>query len=109
MARGDRRTRFRDDRDRSKFLGHLAEGAERYGVNAHCYVLMVNHQAGSRLVRLFWRPECLAHFGFPLISGGSKGVTNDLSFSLLTYGFALTYKSEFKGIFILWEKDIGLD
>ena len=31
MARGDRREEiFRDDRDRWKFLGYLAEGAERY-------------------------------------------------------------------------------
>ena len=44
MARGDRREEiFRDDRDRSKFLGYLAEGAERYRVKVHCYVLMVNH------------------------------------------------------------------
>ena len=43
MARGDRREEiFRDDRDRSKFLGYLAEGAERYRVKVHCYVLMVN-------------------------------------------------------------------
>jgi len=44
MARGDRREEiFRDDRDRSKFLGYLAEGAERYRVKVHCYVLMENH------------------------------------------------------------------
>ena len=44
MARGDRREEiFRDDRDRLKFLGYLAEGAERYRVKVHCYVLMVNH------------------------------------------------------------------
>jgi REP element-mobilizing transposase RayT len=44
MARGDRRDEiFRDDRDRSKFLGYLAEGAERYRVKEHCYVLMENH------------------------------------------------------------------
>src|ERR1700720_888375 len=43
MARGDRREEiFRDDRDRSKFLGYLAEGAERYRVKVHCYVLMEN-------------------------------------------------------------------
>ena len=29
--------------DRSKFLGYLAEGAERYRVKVHCYVLMENH------------------------------------------------------------------
>ncbi len=41
---GDRREEiFRDDRDRSKFLGYLAEGAERYRVKVHCYVLMENH------------------------------------------------------------------
>jgi hypothetical protein len=34
---------FRDDRDRWKFLGFLAEGAERYRVKVHCYVLMENH------------------------------------------------------------------
>ena len=34
---------FRDDRDRGKFLGYLAEGAERYRVKVHCYVLMENH------------------------------------------------------------------
>ena len=34
---------FRDDRDRSKFPGYLAEGAERYRVKVHCYVLMENH------------------------------------------------------------------
>ena len=39
MARGDRREEiFRDDRDRGKFLGYLAEGAERYRVKVHCYV-----------------------------------------------------------------------
>ena len=44
MARGDRREEiFLDDRDRSKFLGYLAEGAERYRVKVHCYVLMANH------------------------------------------------------------------
>jgi len=44
MARGDRREEiFRDDRDRSKFLGYLSEGAERYKVKVHCYVLMENH------------------------------------------------------------------
>ncbi len=44
MARGDRREEiFRDDRDRSKFLGYLAEGAERYRVKVYCYVLMENH------------------------------------------------------------------
>jgi REP element-mobilizing transposase RayT len=44
MARGDRREEiFRDDTDRLKFLGYLAEGAERYRVKVHCYVLMVNH------------------------------------------------------------------
>ena len=43
-ARGDRREEiFRDDRDRSKFLGYLSEGAERYKVKVHCYVLMENH------------------------------------------------------------------
>ena len=32
MARGDRREEiFRDDRDRWKFLGYLAEGAEATG------------------------------------------------------------------------------
>jgi hypothetical protein len=35
----------RDDRDRSKFLGYLAEGAERYRVKVHCSVLRVNRQA----------------------------------------------------------------
>ena len=43
MARGDREEVFRDDRDRSKFLGYLAEGAERYRVKVYCYVLMENH------------------------------------------------------------------
>ena len=44
MARGDRREEiFRDDRDRWKFLGYLAEGAERYRVHVDCYVLMENH------------------------------------------------------------------
>jgi REP element-mobilizing transposase RayT len=44
MARGDRQEEiFRDDRDRSTFLDYLAEGAERYRVKVHCYVLMVNH------------------------------------------------------------------
>ena len=44
MARGDRREEiFRDDRDRWKFLCLLAEGAERYRVKVHCYVLMENH------------------------------------------------------------------
>ena len=39
MARGDRREEiFRDDRDRWKFLGYLAEGAERYRVKVYCYV-----------------------------------------------------------------------
>ena len=38
MARGDRREEiFRDDRDRWKFLGYLAEGAERYRVKVYCY------------------------------------------------------------------------
>ena len=32
-----------NDRDRWKFLGYLAEGAERYWVKVYCYVLMENH------------------------------------------------------------------
>ena len=44
MARGDRREEiFRDNRDRSKFVGDLAGGAERYRVKVHCYVLTENH------------------------------------------------------------------
>ena len=44
MVRGDRREEiFRDDRDRWKFLGYLAEGAERYQVKVYCYALMENH------------------------------------------------------------------
>ncbi|MBV8177092.1 MAG: transposase [Verrucomicrobia bacterium] len=44
MARGDRGEEiFRDDQDRLKFLGYLAEGMERYKVKLHCYVLMENH------------------------------------------------------------------
>jgi putative transposase len=44
MARGDRREEiFRDERARWKFLGYLAEGAERYRVKVHCYALMENH------------------------------------------------------------------
>ena len=44
LARGDRREEiFRGDRDRWKFLGYLAEGAERCRVKVHCYVLMENH------------------------------------------------------------------
>ena len=44
MACGDRREEiFRDNRDRMRFLGYLAEGAERYRVKMHCYVLMENH------------------------------------------------------------------
>ena len=44
MARGDRGEEiFRDDQDRLKFLGYLAEGAERYKIKVHCYVLMENH------------------------------------------------------------------
>jgi putative transposase len=44
MARGDRGEEiFRDDQDRAKFLADLAEGAERYKVKVHCYVLMENH------------------------------------------------------------------
>jgi putative transposase len=44
MTRGDRGEEiFRDDQDRLKFLGYLVEGAERYKVKVHCYVLMENH------------------------------------------------------------------
>jgi REP element-mobilizing transposase RayT len=44
MARGDRREEiFRDDQDRLKFLGYLSEGAGRYRIKVHCYVLMENH------------------------------------------------------------------
>jgi putative transposase len=44
LARGDRGEEiFRDDQDRSRFLTYLAEGAERYKVKVHCYVLMENH------------------------------------------------------------------
>ena len=44
MARGDRWEEiFRDDRDRWKSPGYLAEGAERYRVKVYCYVLMENH------------------------------------------------------------------
>jgi REP element-mobilizing transposase RayT len=44
MARGDRREEiFRDDGDRWKFLGYLAEGAKRSRVKVDCYVLMENH------------------------------------------------------------------
>jgi hypothetical protein len=40
---GRREEIFRDDRDRSKFLGYLSEGAESYKVKVQCYVLMENH------------------------------------------------------------------
>jgi hypothetical protein len=41
MARGDRPEEvFGDDRDRSKFLGYLAEGPERYSTKVYCDVLM---------------------------------------------------------------------
>jgi putative transposase len=44
MTRGDRREPiFLDDKDRLKFLEYLEQGAERYGVMLHCYVLMGNH------------------------------------------------------------------
>jgi putative transposase len=44
MARGDRPGEiFQDERDTWKFLGYLAEGAERHMVKVHCYVLMENH------------------------------------------------------------------
>ena len=44
MARGDRREAiFQGDNDRLKFLEYLEEGADRYGVQIHCYVLMGNH------------------------------------------------------------------
>ena len=43
-ARRDRREEiFRDDQDREKFLGYLAEGSERYRGKVHCYVLINNH------------------------------------------------------------------
>lgn len=44
MARGDRGEEiFRDEQDRLKFLSYLAEGAERYKIKVHCYVVMENH------------------------------------------------------------------
>jgi len=44
LTRGDRREAiFVDDKDRLKFLEYLEEGAARYGVLVHCYVLMGNH------------------------------------------------------------------
>jgi len=44
MTRGDRRQAiFLEDKDRLKFLEYLEEGADRYGVLVHCYVLMANH------------------------------------------------------------------
>jgi putative transposase len=44
MARGDRReVIFRGDKDRLQFLEYLEAGADRYGVQVHCYVLMGNH------------------------------------------------------------------
>ena len=49
MARGDRREEiFRDDPDRGKFLGYLAEGGERYRVKVHCYVLMEKSFSSGR-------------------------------------------------------------
>jgi len=55
MARGDRGEEiFRDDRDRWKLLGYLAEGAERYRVKVYCYVLMENC-----LLRAFGSPRVL--------------------------------------------------
>jgi Transposase IS200 like len=55
MARGDRREEiFRDDRDRWKFLSYLSEGAERYRVKVHYYVLMENH---LHLVATCWKRE----------------------------------------------------
>jgi hypothetical protein len=48
MARGDGREEiFRDDPDRSKFLGYLAKGAERYSMKMHCYVLTKPALAGG--------------------------------------------------------------
>lgn len=43
-ARGnERRDIFRDDKDRFRFLGTLAEMVDRFGVRLHAYVLMSNH------------------------------------------------------------------
>jgi putative transposase len=43
-ARGnERRTIFRDDRDRRHFLGLLGELPERFGIRVHGWVLMDNH------------------------------------------------------------------
>ena len=44
MARGnERRSIFRDDRDRKRFLETLVEMVEQYGVRVHAYCLMPNH------------------------------------------------------------------
>ena len=44
MARGnERQAIYRDEEDRDRFLGTLAEMVERYGVRLHAYCLMVNH------------------------------------------------------------------
>jgi len=43
-TRGDpREVIFLDDKDRLKFFKYLEEGADRYGVFVHCYMLMGNH------------------------------------------------------------------
>ena len=44
MARGnERRSVFRDDVDRRRFLATLGELVERFGVRVHAYCLMPNH------------------------------------------------------------------
>ena len=43
-ARGnERRTIFRDDGDRSRFLETLGQACERFGLVIHAYCLMPNH------------------------------------------------------------------
>src|SRR2546425_662374 len=44
MARGnERRDVFRNDQDRRRVLGTLAEAVERFGLRVHAYCLMPNH------------------------------------------------------------------
>ena len=62
-----RRSIFRDDRDRERFLGTVEETRELFGVEVHGYVLMENHvhlilmTPGGNLQKFMQRPEHLLH------------------------------------------------
>jgi len=72
-ARGiERRAIFEGVRDHEHFLELIAEMSERYGVEIHAYVLMVNHY--HLLIRT---PHANASAAIQWLGGGGQAFNNE--------------------------------